>query len=370
MKTTFFDVIVVGGGAIGCMTAWRIAQTGQSVLLLEKGQLGQEASRAAAGMLGAQLEVHEAGPFFHLCLQSRRLFRSLAEELLDITGMDIQLVPNGILHLAKSAIQANRLQARCTWQVANGGHAVWWSAAEVSQRTSGIATHYGGLFLPEDGNLSAPHYVDALAAAVRQSCSVVEGTEVLNIREDSALETQVETTDMTYTATTVVVCAGAWAEALLRPLGYSYHVRPVKGQMLRLRPQQQLPALSLRQTLFTEDVYIVPKRDGSVIVGATEEHNAGYDRAVTAGALSTLIMAAQAVVPALGDATFVEAWTGLRPRVASGLPIIGRLPQHPQIIVCAGHFRNGILLSPITAELVVTTLNGQPELEIGTEFSP
>jgi glycine oxidase len=360
-----YDTIVVGGGAIGATSAWRLAQSGQSVLLLERGRLGGEASGAAAGMLGAQLEVHAPGPFFDLCLESRRMYRQFAYELLEETGIDVQLVDNGILHVAHDEATAQRLQQRLQWQRQAGGSGEWWTAAQVAEREPLVGAVCGGLFLPEDGNLSAPLLARAVGVAAKRRATVVEGAQVIAIeaKEDRV---RVATAEEDYHGQQVVIAAGAWAEPFLRQLGVPFPIRPVKGQLLAVRPRSG----RLTRTIFSEEVYLVPKRDGSVVVGATEEHGAGFDRELTARGMATLLDGLAKVAPGLADAAFERAWTGLRPGSPHGQPLIGRVPGSPQVILAVGHFRNGVLLSPVTARIVEAVAWRRPLPERWLPFAP
>ncbi|WP_051344027.1 glycine oxidase ThiO [Alicyclobacillus herbarius] len=360
-----YDTIVIGGGAIGASCAWQIAKSHRSVLLLERGRLGGEASSAAAGMLGAQLEVSRSGPFFQLCLESRRLYPEFAEQLLVETGIDIQLVQNGILQVAADEETANRLRQRLAWQLEAGGSGEWWSAADVVKREPLVAPGVGAVFLPDDGNVNAALLARAVGEAARKHAEVREGAYVTAIKPEPA-GVAVSTPEETFFAEQVVLAAGAWAHGFLSALGVSFPIHPVKGQLLAIRPRQA----TLTHTIHTESVYLVPKRDGTIVVGATEEHGAGFDREITARGLTKLLQGLAQAAPGLADAVFERAWTGLRPGSAQGKPLIGRLSELPQVIVAVGHFRNGVLLSPVTARIVRSILDEQPQPELWSAFAP
>ncbi|WP_067924332.1 glycine oxidase ThiO [Alicyclobacillus shizuokensis] len=360
-----YDTIVIGGGAVGCSCAWLMGQSGQSVLLLERGRLGGEASGAAAGMLGAQLEVKSPGPFFQLCLESRGLYPQWAEALLAETGIDIELVQNGILQVAADERAARHLRTQLTWQQEHGGSGEWWPQEQLAAQEPLLAPAVGALYLPEDGNISAPRLARAVGEAARRRAQVREGAEVLRIDPDGS-GVRVTTQEETFRAQQAVIASGAWAHALLSTLHVRFPIRPVKGQLLAVRPRRG----RLTHTVHTESVYLVPKRDGTVVVGATEEHGAGFDRELTARGLATLLTGLAEVAPGLSDAVFERAWTGLRPGSSTGAPMIGRLPHQPQVIVAVGHFRNGVLLSPITARIVAALAAQQPLPELWRAFAP
>ena len=352
-----FDVIVVGGGAIGMASAFRLAQTGRHVLLLEKGRLGGEASSAAAGMLGAQLEVSEPGPFYHLCLESRSLYERFVQELRDFTGIDAQWVHNGIYQLAFTEDEARALHQRMSWQMHGDARAEWVDGETVAKEEPTVATCLGALLLPDDGNVNAPLLMRALAAAAHRACRVEEGRQVVAIEPLASTGYAVRTTMETFTAHDVVVASGAWATAILPFLEASFPIHPVKGQMLSIRPRQ---GRSLRHTLFSNHAYLVPKKDGTVVVGATEEHDSGFNRDLTVDAISYLLSQVARIAPGLKDAEWQQTWMGIRPGSREGQPWIGEVADSPGLHVAIGHFRNGILLTPVTAQMVVKSVEGGP----------
>ncbi|GMA56754.1 glycine oxidase ThiO [Alicyclobacillus sacchari] len=364
---SIYDVVVVGGGAIGMASAWRLAARGMKVLVIDKGRLGAEASSAAAGMLGAQLETHQAGPFYDLCRESRALYPAYVAELLEYTGIDAQLVHNGILQLAYTEADATLLLKRANWQRQAGDSAVWMDASEIRAAELTIRPVHGGLFLPNDGNVSAPRLAKALARAVGMSCDVREGSPVFAIEKQTGGTFEVVTANERFPADKVLISAGTWASSLLRPWGCALEIQPVKGQMLSIRPPF---GTTLRRTVYAGGTYLVPKRDGTVVVGATEEREAGFSREVTIGAISALSEALREIAPGLSQAEFLQSWTGLRPGSPNGEPRIGELPGLPGLMIAVGHFRNGILLSAITAEMVAAAATGEVWPERWRPFHP
>ncbi|MCF8564024.1 glycine oxidase ThiO [Alicyclobacillus tolerans] len=353
MSTTY-DVIVIGGGAVGSTAAWRLAQSGRKVLLLEQTKLGSEASSAAAGMLGAQLEVAENGPFFQLCIQSRDMYDDFLRELYEESGIDAQLTRNGIVQVAFSQADVDQLQTRMQWQTAAGHRAFWWTKDQLAAKEPALAPALGGLLLPDDGNIMAPLLAQAAGVAAKRRATVMEGTEVISI--DAHPDGVAVTSNRgTHYAQHVVVAAGAWAKKLLADVGVQFPVYPVKGQMCRIRPRSDA---GLKHTVFANHFYLVPKRDGSIVVGATEEHDAGFNRDVTTTGIEQLLAAVRRIAPQLTDSAFEDSWIGLRPGSPTGLPAIGPLPGNPNVVLAAGHFRNGILLSPVTAQMIVDALDG------------
>ncbi|SIS52612.1 glycine oxidase ThiO [Alicyclobacillus vulcanalis] len=364
-----YDVVVVGGGAIGMAAAREMARAGLRVAVIDRGQLGGEASGAAAGMLGAQLEAHGPDAFYQLCRASRAMYPVFAEELREETGVDIEWVENGILQLARSEGQAMALRERMRWQREAEDEAVWLEPDDLRAFQASVAADaWGALYLPRDGNVYVPRLVAALRASVAQTCAVFEGEEVLRIHRDGAVWC-IRGARGTYAADHVVVAAGAWASRLLLPLGARVEVRPVKGQMLAVRPVQ---GALLRHTVYDAGTYLVPKRDGTVVIGATEEPDAGYDKRNTLDALAALAARALDAVPGLRGAEWLRAWSGLRPRIAGeqANPVIGPWPGAPGLTLAVGHFRNGVLLAPITGRMVTAAVLGREPEEAWRPFWP
>ncbi len=361
-----YDVIVVGGGAIGSAIAWRLGQSGRKVLLLERGQLGTEASSAAGGMLGAQLEVGAPGPLYHLCLESRSLYQDFTRELFEETGMDAQYAENGILRIPVSEEEASELKACMAWQIQSGGQAEWLNERDVLELEPEVLAPYGGLLLPKDGNVSAPLLSRALGAAAVKRAHVVEGAEVTTI---SLKEThvEVETPNAVYIGEQVVVAAGAWADKVLQSTNTRFGISPVKGQIFAIRPTDDA---RLTRTIFRNHAYLVPKRDGTIVVGATEEHDAGYNRHVTVEALANLFTSLREIAPNLAKAKFERAWVGFRPKPEALKPAIGLVPGNPRLSVAVGHFRNGILLTPVTAKIILSQMEQETQKEVWAAFAP
>lgn len=345
-----FDVIVVGGGVIGMTSAWRLTQTGRRVLLLERSHTGAEASSAAAGMLGAQLEVSEPGAFYRLCLESRSLYQAFVDELYEQTGVDVQLTHNGIYQLAFSDKEVQALQQRMAWQIAGGTRAEFVNREDVAMQEPTLAASHGALHLPDDSNVNAPLLTRALSIVVKRFCTVVEGAEVIDIKPQGS-NYIVRTQRSTYAGASVLVASGAWAKRFLS--SFPCDIQPVKGQLLSIRPRN---GARLLHTAFHHQTYLVPKRDGTIVVGATEDRTAGFNQDITIDAIEHLLAEVRRIAPGLSDAVFERSWIGIRPGASDNRPWIGELPESPGFHVAVGHFRNGILLAPVTAKMVVESI--------------
>jgi len=356
-STSSPDVAIVGGGVIGCAIAWHLARAGARVTVVERGVVGAEASSAAAGMLAPLAEGITPGPFLDLLLASLARYPTLADTLREETGIDIELCTEGLLRLALTEEQAATYQAALAWQQACG-LPVRWLAADALRALAPAVTPVavGAVLSTAEHHVNAAQLTTALAAAAtRRGVTILEQTPARGLLRVGARVVGVQLADRALAAGHVVLAAGAWAGELGGWLGLPLPVRPVRGQMVALRPAAPLFA----QTLYGPHGYLVPKRDGTVYVGATVEE-AGFDCRVTAAGIAQLLELATRLAPALADATFVRAWAGLRPGSPDQRPILGPVPGLEGVSLAVGHFRNGILLAPITGELLAQHVLGQP----------
>ncbi len=343
------DVIVIGAGIVGAAAARALATAGLKPLLLSRGRGIGEATPAAAGMLAPQIEAEPGDQLLDLALAARERHAALAVELAD-AGFDVGWAGDGIVRVALERAEAGRLQARVTSQRSRGLAAEWWDAAELARRVPGLAPEaVGALFAPHDGHLDNVALADALIRdGVRQGV-MLEFTAARALLLDGARVAGVRTAAGVRRAPRVVLAAGAWSPALTglpRPVP----IEPVRGQMLRTAWPAGVP----ERVLFGPAGYLVPRR-GDAIVGSTMEH-AGFDARTTAAGLAQVRDAAAALVPGFADLPASGAWAGLRPLTPDGRPIIGPDPDVHGLVYAAGHGRNGILLGPLTGDLVAELL--------------
>jgi glycine oxidase len=350
------DVIVVGGGVMGCASAYALARRGVRVVVLERSVPGAEASSAAAGMLGAQAESHAPGPFASLSVASRERFGPWAQELRETTGIDVEHRECGILQVARDERGAEELARSAAWQRNEGFEAELLDArAALAMEPSlgeGVAA---ALHFPRDGRIDPPRLLRALRiAAERAGVRFKSGTYVKRIVAPEGRARGVELEGGTLLeADHVVVAAGSWSTLVGGVPLESDAVRPARGQIVELL----LPAPVTRGVISDASFYLSPRDDGRVLIGSTLEF-VGYERATTAGAIRDLLTAATRAVPALERADFSRAWSSFRPHTAHGLPFIGR-SSIERVWLATGHFRNGILLSPITAEIIAALVTGE-----------
>ncbi len=363
------DVIIVGGGVVGCTIAYHLVLAGARVTLLERREVAGEASGAAAGMLAPLSESSRPGPFLDLCLASLRLFPALADALHQETGIDIEYLPSGILRVALTEDEERELRHRFEWQTALGGLGLpleWVDAAALGRLEPRLAPARGAISSPQEHQVSAGRLTQALAhAAARRGAALRQGVAVTGLATNGRRVTGVRTPAGNASGGEVVLAAGSWTGAFARRLGVPLPVRPVRGQMLAFADF----ALPLRHVVWGEAAYLVPKANGFLFVGATVE-DVGFRRSTTVRGLRHLRRAARALVPSLAYGEVASSWAGLRPGSADGLPILGRVPGWDGVSVASGHFRNGILLAPITGRLMAQLLTGgETELPLAP-FSP
>ncbi|MGP9075883.1 glycine oxidase ThiO [Geobacillus thermodenitrificans subsp. calidus] len=363
MTIHYYDVAIVGGGVIGAAVAFELAKRKYRVAILEKGTMAGESSSAAAGMLGAQAEFSTPSPLVPLALKSRTLMPSLAEELKERTGIDIGLVEKGMIKIATTEEEAEDLRRHYTFWSATDQPVRWLTKEEVLEIEPRLAMEaiVEAMYIEGDGQVSAPDLAAALVhAAVSAGARLYEYTEVLNIRSDAGGH-HLDTTGGTFSAEAVVIASGAWASQLGNLLGLPLSVSPVKGECVMVRT----PVPLLQATVFAKNgCYIVPKRGNQLLIGATSTPGT-YDRHVCAGGIMNLLHRAARLLPDVKQAEWVRAWSGIRPQTKDGLPYIGEHPERHGVFVAAGHYRNGILLSAITGQLMADLIERkEPEVDL------
>ncbi len=361
------DVVIIGGGIIGVACARALTRVGvRRVVLVEREELGREASRAAAGMLAPQAEAECLGPFLDLCLAARERYRTLADELRDATGEDIEYCNWGLLYLVDPAEQ-EAARGRAGWQRAAGLRVEEVSGQALRSLEPALNPEIGGaLLFPDEAHVRPCAVVRALTAGAREGgAQIFEKVEAVDFIIGEDRLRGVRAGGETILADTIVACAGAWTGRLLDLLGHSLPTEPVRGQIVRARFERP----PLTHLVWGPMGYLVPRLNGELLVGATVER-AGFDATPTLGGVASLCEAVRAMAPGLMAAPFDRAWAGLRPRLPDGLPAIGRFADLPNLYVATGHYRNGILLGPLTGELIADLVVGKEPPFSLAPFSP
>ena len=334
-------VTIVGGGIIGLACAWRLARDGWRVTVLDGAPEAREASWAAAGMLAPHHEAHDAGPLWRLGIDSLARWPGFVEELgIAPAAVDLRLA-GGLLPVLDDS-DAEMVDARQRFLAAQGIPVRWLDARALRQQEPALAGHCRGALVLPGGQVNP-----RLVCARLQEAASARGVTIRYHTPVTAIaDGLVRLADGgTVASDEVVLASGAWTPGLAALAGIALAGEPVKGQMLRLRAPDGL----LRHFVHHHQAYLVPRTGLGLVVGATMV-TTGFDRADDPAAIDTLAAGARRLVPALADAPIVEHWTGLRPRIAQGLPVIARV--RPGLIIATGHFRNGVLLAPVTAEAV------------------
>jgi glycine oxidase len=359
-------VAIIGAGVVGLGIAWRLAARGAAVEVFDRGTAGSGASHAAAGMLAACCEA-EPGEEALVALgrDSQARWPGFAAELQRVSGIDVELRTEGTLVIASTADDQARLHHHLVFQQKLGLPLYWITAAETRRREPHLAGKLAGaVWSPEDHQVDNRKLAAALRIAAERAGAVVrEHAPVKEIAIVGPRADGIVLEDGTrIVADTVVLAAGAWSRGIaglapeLRP-----PVRPIKGQMLALRMDPAAPLIN--HVLWAPGVYMVPRRDGRLIVGATVEEK-GFDTTLTAGGLLSLLDAAWRTVPSIEELPIDEMWVGHRPGSRDDAPILGPGPVDG-LVYATGHHRNGILLAPVTADAIAhLVLDGEIEAAI------
>jgi glycine oxidase len=340
-----YDVIVIGGGAVGAACARELASTGRKVLMLEVGGDIGQAWRAAGGMLAPQIEADARDPLLELGLTARDRYRPLGEALRDTTGIDIGLWQEGIARVAGTDAEAEELRSKVAWQQQQGHLSAWLDSAQVKRRWPWLGPTAGALWAARDGALDPERLVEALRADAQRLGTVLVTDRAVRVDRDGERVTGVTGEADRYSAGEVVLAAGAWS-GLLEGLPRPIPVQPVRGQMAAL----PWPAAIPRAIVYHKDCYLLA-RGGEAIIGSTMEQ-VGFRPEVTSAGLARIFAATVMLCPSLIRSKVKRTWAGLRPMTPDGLPIIGGEPLLEGLWYATGHGRNGILLAGITGVLV------------------
>lgn len=369
-----FDVVVVGGGVIGLSCAWRLAQRGAEVAVLERGEPGGGATRVAAGMLAPVGELTFGEPeLLELTLAAARLYPEFVAELETATGQSTGYERIGALHVALDRDEAAQLRRVHDLQRSLDLEAEWLSTRRCRQLEPGLApSFHGGVLAAGEAAIDPRALTQVLlAACVSEGVEVHAGTEVVEGIFESERLVGVRTASRRFDshetsnhrldeirAETVLLAAGAWSgRADWLPPDARPVVRPVKGQVVELRTRDGEPPA--RHILASERVYLVPRSDGRLVVGATVEEM-GFDTTVTAGGVHELLREAYRLLPDVAEMELVDAVAGLRPGTPDNLPLVGP-GAVDGLVLATGHYRNGILLAPLAAETLAEKLVGVPQ---------
>jgi glycine oxidase len=347
------DILVIGAGIVGCAVAYELARRGAAVQIVDDRPAGMGATQASAGVLAPFIEAPDEGPLLDLATRSLDLYDKFVASVTSDSGLTVGYRRNGTIDVALQEETVRRFQKSAAALRRRGiaAELVDAQAARTEEPHLGDSA-IGGLVIPTHGYVVATELTRALAAAAqRHGAQLIEQGRVRRLSGDGR-DLVVSTDRGSLRCDSVVLAAGSWSGQIeIEGVAGRVPVRPVRGQLLYL----DWNGKSLRRTTWSDRCYLVPWEDGTLLVGATVEE-AGFDERTTTTGVRDLIDAACGLVPQASTAGFRSAKAGLRPASVDGLPVIGASSQIPNLMYATGHFRSGVLLSPITASLVADAM--------------
>jgi glycine oxidase len=341
------DFLIVGAGAIGLTSALSLLQSGYRVTLVERGAVGQEASWAGGGILSPLCSWDYPEPVTRLAHRSMDMFADAAAMLHSATGIDPEYQRSGMLLLPPY-----RAEAATQWCAQ---HRVAMQRVDVGEHLPGMRGE--GLLLPEVAQVRNPRLLRALRTRVEMLGGVfLEQREVQRFEITGGRVTALQTAQGRLAADAYIVAAGAWSRVLLAEHALNIDIRPIRGQILLFK----FATPPFRQILLKKDLYLIPRKDGHVLVGSTLE-DVGFDRSTTAGARDSLMQRVAEIFPAWAGLQPVNHWAGFRPGSPDNIPTIGRHPHLANLYANSGHFRYGVTMSLASAELLRNEIEGKPQ---------
>lgn len=358
------DVIIVGAGVIGLAIARELAQRGvRDLILIERGKPGAEASWAAGGILAPQVEADRPDEFFRLACASRDLYPDFAEALREETGIDVELDKSGTLYIGFTEPEEHEMRARHDWQASAGLQIDWLTGDEARALEPNISPKVRyALRFPNDYQVENRRLVQALVASNQKSgVNVVTNCEVRSLRIEHERVTGVDTSSGFFSAPTVIVAAGAWTTQITHA---DIQIDPVRGQMLCFNAAQ-----IASHVIYSSRGYLVPRRDGRLLAGSTSEA-VGFDKRVTDEGVHSIKSMAFEIAPCLADLALIDSWAGFRPHAEDNFPVIGPAEDVAGLFYATGHYRNGILLAPITAKVIADSVLNSNISSLAEKFLP
>ena len=365
MSANLGEIVIIGGGIIGCTLAYDLARRGGRVTLLERQALAREASWASAGIISAPSPaVPDRQEMSEIAF---RRYPQLIQEVEALSGIRTGWNLTGETFVGTAA-DADAMGRIMQWQQELELEVVWLDEADLRRREPAVDAHYTcGIQIPAVASVLLDRVCLALArSAEHYGAEIVEHMPVLGIEAQGGRATGVCTIAGVRSAGTVVIAAGAWSRMLSESVDFTIPTVPVRGQMMAIAD----PPLRIRTVIAGGGIYVVPRADGTVAVGATEEHEAGFAKDITPAGIRWLVEHIDGLVPSLNDGRLVATWAGLRPGTEDGQPLIGRIPHLENVWLAAGHFRSGAMLAPGTSELLTSSIFAGSADERLASFDP
>ena len=357
-------VVVIGAGVIGLLTACRLKQKGADVVVLEKGRAGQESSWAGAGILCPIHPWLYPDAFSELINASLQSYPLLQEELESATGISMQRIRSGLLIPCFENDKVKHEDSAITWSQKFGWNVERLTPAKAKEIEPAISGEISeALVWPDVYQLRNPELLKSVRACLDSlNIEVLENQEVKSLKENGQGDVVGVRTSSGFEidADSVLLAAGSWSHELAEQSGFTLPVYPVKGQIILLKTEPG----SVKHIIKHDDAYFVPRQDGRVLVGASME-NVGFETGNTVAVMQQLLASTMHLVPGLSDSEVEQQWMGFRPGSPDGLPFLGPIQSKPGLWVATGHYRNGVALAPITADLISDWMFGtQPALDM------
>ncbi|AZE92902.1 Glycine oxidase ThiO [Pseudomonas orientalis] len=356
-------VVIVGGGVVGLLTAYNLADRGQAVILLERGGLGQESSWAGGGIVSPLYPWRYSPAVTALAHWSQDFYPQLAQRLFAATGIDPEVHTTGLYWLDLDD-EADAL----AWAAREGRPLSKVDVSAAHDAVPALGSGYSqAIYMADVANVRNPRLVKSLKAALSAlpDVTIHEQCEVDGFIVQGDTVVGVNTSAGAMTGDQVVLAAGAWSGELLGKLGLALPVEPVKGQMILYKCASDF----LSSMVLAKGRYAIPRRDGHILIGSTLEHE-GFDKTPTISALESLKASAVELLPALADAEVVGHWAGLRPGSPEGIPYIGEVPGFKGLWLNCGHYRNGLVLAPASCQLFADLLLGHAPIIDPAAYAP